>query len=64
MNEIIRDRISPNLQRVVTCAGVANGGDDEWNFAYQRYLLTNSANEKETLLKAMSCSRNPETLDR
>lgn len=64
MKDPDNNRISSNLQRVVTCAGVANGGDDEWNFAYQRYLLTNLANEKETLLNAMSCSRNSKTLDR
>jgi len=56
--------ISANQRRIVTCAGVANGGDDEWKFAYQRYLATQLANEKETLLNALSCSTDVKTLDK
>ena len=44
------------------CAAVANGGDVEWNFAYEKYQMTNIASEKDAYLLALSCSRNAETL--
>ena len=55
--------IGPNHKKVVTCAGVANGGEKEWNFVYERYLSTNLANEKDTFLKALSCSKDVKTLN-
>jgi len=54
--------ISPNLMAIVVCTAIANGGDAEWNFAYERYLDSNLASEKEILLYAVSCTRNQPTL--
>jgi aminopeptidase N len=48
----------------VTCAAIANGASTQWDFAYQRYLTTNLASEKETLLKALSCSRDTAILSK
>ena len=47
---------------IVVCTAIANGGDAEWNFAYERYLDSNLASEKEILLYAVSCTRNQPTL--
>jgi len=54
--------ISPNLMRVVVCTAIANGGDAEWNFAYEQYLKADLASEKDILLYAVSCTRNQSNL--
>lgn len=48
--------------KVVVCTAIANGGDEEWNFAYERYLEADLASEKDILLYAVSCSRNQSNL--
>jgi hypothetical protein len=48
----------------VTCAAIANGASTQWDFAYQRYLTTNLASEKETLHKALSCSKDTAILSK
>ncbi|XP_042889263.1 aminopeptidase N-like [Penaeus japonicus] len=49
--------ISPNLKSTVYCTGVAEGGEEEWNFAWQQYLGSNVATEKSKLLSAMGCTK-------
>lgn len=39
------------------CTAISDGGQIEWDFAWQRYLNTNVANEKEILLTALGCSK-------
>jgi len=64
MSHVWRRIIGPNQKLVVTCAAIANGASTQWDFAYQRYLTTNLASEKETLLKALSCSRDTAILSK
>ena len=49
--------ISPNQKRLIACYAIKHGADAEWEFAYQKYLQSDVANEKRELLSAMSCSR-------
>ncbi|XP_047482307.1 aminopeptidase N-like isoform X1 [Penaeus chinensis] len=49
--------ISPNLKSTVYCTGVAEGGEDEWNFAWEQYINSNVATEKSKLLSAMGCTK-------
>merc|ERR1712212_421769 len=49
--------ISANLQPTVYCNAIAEGGEAEWNFAWQQYLKSNVASEKSTLLSALGCSK-------
>ncbi|KAK7085869.1 hypothetical protein SK128_006192, partial [Halocaridina rubra] len=49
--------ISPNLKSMVYCRAIQEGGEEEWNFAWQQYLLSNVGSEKEQLLSGMGCSR-------
>ncbi|KAJ8982959.1 hypothetical protein NQ317_005276 [Molorchus minor] len=51
------NEISPDLREIIYCTAIADGGQEEWDFAWQRYLNTNVANEKEILLSALSCSK-------
>ncbi|XP_064106708.1 aminopeptidase N-like [Macrobrachium nipponense] len=49
--------ISPNQKRSVFCTAIANGGEEEWNFAFDQYQNSNFATEKDFLLSGMACTR-------
>ncbi|XP_046442871.1 aminopeptidase N-like [Daphnia pulex] len=46
-------RLSPNQRNFILCAGVENGRQLEWNFAYDQYRSTDNGN----FLVAMTCTR-------
>ncbi|XP_066270940.1 aminopeptidase N-like [Branchiostoma lanceolatum] len=57
--------VSPNLKNVVYCYGIANGNENDWNFAWQRYLSTDTvASEKALLLSALACTADQYLLSR
>ena len=56
-------RLPPNLRRLVACTGIANGGEDEWEFGFEKYVNSSLANEKTDLLRAITCSQNINTLE-
>uniref|UniRef100_A0A1B6GWM4 Aminopeptidase n=2 Tax=Proconiini TaxID=565685 RepID=A0A1B6GWM4_9HEMI len=49
--------ISANLKSTVYCTAIREGGQPEWDFAWNRYLHTNVGSEKSLLLAALGCSR-------
>ncbi|KAK4302667.1 hypothetical protein Pmani_025262 [Petrolisthes manimaculis] len=49
--------ISANLKSTVYCHAIAEGGEEEWNFAWHQYLEGNVASEKNRLLSAMGCTK-------
>ena len=52
--------VSPDLRSTVYCTAIRNGGIDEWDHALARYHYNYTiyiANEKRTLLNALSCTR-------
>jgi aminopeptidase N len=49
--------IPATYRRSVYCTAIANGGIDEWNFAWDQYLASDSMQHQKTLRYAMSCSR-------
>lgn len=53
------DRISPNLKATIYCTALREGSFQEWYFAYNRYLQTTSASEKELILTALGCTTKP-----
>lgn len=53
-----------NEKQSITCTAVANGGQAEWDFAFQRYVSSNVATESRQLLYGLSCSADPATLQR
>jgi aminopeptidase N len=55
--------VNSNYKKEVACAAIANSGDEEWDFALERYLSTDLSSEKEMLLNALSCSNSPEALN-
>ena len=57
-------RTSVNFGDTIRCYGIAEGGVEEWDQAYQRFLISNSGTEKDSILSALSCSREPWILQR
>ncbi|XP_063229950.1 aminopeptidase N-like [Bacillus rossius redtenbacheri] len=55
--------ISANLKSVVYCTAVANGGEKEWNFLWERYTNAELAAEKALILTALGCSKTTSTLN-
>ncbi|XP_055677770.1 aminopeptidase N isoform X2 [Lutzomyia longipalpis] len=58
------NNIKPNLKGTVYCVAIREGGVHEWRFAYKQYLETTSASEKEVLLSALGCTRDPSLLSK
>lgn len=61
------DRDNPipaNLKSVVYCTAIRTGGQAQWDFAWERYQNTNVGSEKDLLLYALGCSREPWILSR
>uniref|UniRef100_A0A1B0D793 Aminopeptidase n=1 Tax=Phlebotomus papatasi TaxID=29031 RepID=A0A1B0D793_PHLPP len=58
------NNIKPNLKSTVYCVALREGGVAEWKFAYKQYLETTSASEKEVLLNALGCTRDPSLLSK
>ena len=56
--------IHPNLKQTMYCNGIAAGGVDEWDFAWQMFKNTSNAAEAEKLLYALSCTKVPWLLNR
>ncbi|XP_069887616.1 aminopeptidase Q isoform X2 [Dipodomys merriami] len=55
----------PRLIRdAVLCYGVARGGDQEWDLLFRVYVNTTSEDDRLALAYALSCSRDPWTLNR
>ncbi|ALC47212.1 CG14516 [Drosophila busckii] len=51
--------INPNMRGIVYCSAIQYGSEYEWDFAFDRYLKTPVSSEKELLLSAMGCSKEP-----
>lgn len=51
------NRIHPNLRPVVYCQAVAAGGQEEWEFAWERMQTSTDTFEKELLREALTCTK-------
>lgn len=63
-SHLLHSRISPNLRGIVYCNAIKYGGQEEWEFAWQRYLNTDVGSEKELIMSGLGCSREPWILQR
>nr|XP_034185421.1 putative aminopeptidase-2 [Osmia lignaria] len=55
--------IKPNQRSVAYCMGVKYGSKDDWEFLWNQYFNSNSANDQITLLQALGCSNNSTILE-
>lgn len=49
--------ISPNLKSIVYCTALETGGEQMWNFAWQRFINANVGTERELLMQALGCTK-------
>ncbi|XP_048524081.1 aminopeptidase N [Dendroctonus ponderosae] len=49
--------INLNVRQTVYCTAIGDGGQEEWDFAWNRYLNANVATDKEIILTALACSK-------
>ena len=57
--------IAGDLKSAVYMAGVANGGDNEWNFLWKRYLKDDTkAAEKYRIMNTLPYTKNINTLQK
>ncbi|XP_015378503.1 PREDICTED: aminopeptidase N-like, partial [Diuraphis noxia] len=59
------DNILPKeLKSVIYCQAMKYGGEDEWNFLWERYQRSNSNSEKDDMLVGLGCSSETWLLNR
>ncbi|XP_033100895.1 aminopeptidase N-like isoform X2 [Anneissia japonica] len=56
--------VSPNLRSLTYCNGIREGGQEEWDFGWEKYLSTDDSSEKSKWLYALGCSQEPWILSR
>ena len=56
--------VPANLKQLVYHAGVMQGGEKEWNFAFEQFKSTSVLSDKRTLLYAMAGSQEPWLIER
>ncbi|XP_075149907.1 suppressor of ER stress-induced death [Haematobia irritans] len=58
-NPDVNNPISADLRSIIYCTAIAYGTEAEWDFAYERFKKSSVSTEKEILLSALGCSREP-----
>ena len=56
--------IHPNLRSTVYCNAIAQGGEDEWDFAWEQFQKATLVNEADKLRIALACSKQVWILNR
>jgi aminopeptidase N len=58
-----RSSISPNLQSVTYCTALRHGGEEEWDFLWNKYITSNFAPEQSLILSTLGCTTSQELID-
>lgn len=61
---LLSRRIPPNLRSSIYCSIVATGGEEAWDFIWQRFREATVVSEADKLRTALSCSPHPWILNR
>ncbi|CAH2274216.1 aminopeptidase N, partial [Pelobates cultripes] len=56
--------IHPNLRSTIYCTGIAQGGETEWEFVWEKFSTYSNAQEADKLRAALACSKEPWLLNR
>jgi len=56
--------VDVNLKYQTYCNAIDDGGEEEWNFAWERYQNSFVASEKATILSALACTKEVWLLNR
>ncbi|XP_053320871.1 aminopeptidase N-like [Spea bombifrons] len=58
------NNIHPNLRSNIYCTAVAQGGEAEWDFVWEKFAASDNAQESDKLRSALACSKEPWILNR
>ncbi|XP_019495552.1 PREDICTED: aminopeptidase N [Hipposideros armiger] len=64
MSDPDNNPIHPNLRSTVYCNAIAEGGEKEWNFAWEQFKKATLVNEADKLRAALACSKQVWILNR
>ncbi|XP_066094449.1 aminopeptidase N [Saccopteryx bilineata] len=64
MNNSTNNPIHPNLRSTVYCNAIAQGGEAEWDFAWDQFQKATLVNEADKLRAALACSKEVWILNR
>ena len=64
LNLLLTSRVDVNLRYETYCNAISGGGEEEFNFAWERYENGQVASEKATILAALSCTKEVWLLNR
>ncbi|PFX22374.1 Glutamyl aminopeptidase [Stylophora pistillata] len=64
MRDPFQNQIPANFRSLVYYYGIANGGQEEWNFAFDQLLQTSVASERMKLVHGLAASPEPWILSR
>ncbi|XP_045680750.1 aminopeptidase N [Phyllostomus hastatus] len=64
MSDPSNNTIHPNLRSAVYCNAIAEGGEEEWNFAWEQFQAATLVNEADKLRAALACTKQVWLLDR
>ena len=53
-----------NLKYQTYCNAIDDGGEEEWDFAWERYQNSHVASEKATILSSLACTKEVWLLNR
>jgi hypothetical protein len=56
--------LSPNLQSVAYCVALREGGEEERDFLWDKYVASNYSTEEFIILTALGCAANQSLIDR
>jgi len=59
-----KNPIDVNMKYVAYCNAISDGGEKEWDFAWERYTKSKVASEKSTLLSSLGCTKEVWLLNR
>lgn len=45
------------MRRIVYCTAVSRGAEDEWNFLWKQYKISNVGSEKAIILSTLGCTK-------
>ncbi|NXE95772.1 AMPN Aminopeptidase, partial [Menura novaehollandiae] len=61
---VSKNPVPPNLRSAIYCSMVATGGEEAWNFLWERFRVASVVSEADKLRTALSCSPHPWILNR
>lgn len=56
--------IKPNQRAVAYCTAIRHGTKDDWEFLWNKYLSSNSANEQADIIQGLGCTEDPALRER